>query len=361
MDGGTQPAAQEERRLAFSFSGNSWDYFKICLRTYLLAILTLGIYDAWGSVERRRYLLGHTKLDGHGFDYHAKPWVILLARLIVLAFIVDIAIFSQIWPAPTAISAVAVLVLLTPWIINSAYRFQLRNTSYRTLRFDFRGSYFQALWRYVLIGPLVMIPTLGLAYPWVVKLRATYAGDHMRYGEAPFSMNIRIMPVFWILLISYAVFIALFVVAILVVGITAAAMSVDWDAAPQDVMVQLDFTEAGFNILFLIIVTTLSGVIRGAVRKAVLLGASLEGGHRFESTLRPWRYGVFVMVSWLATVVTGGLAGPWATVRIRRYELDSTAMLSNGDLDGFTGKERDAGEAVGAEIGVLEGLAGAGF
>ena len=51
----------------------------------LLTIVTLGVFSAWAKVRTKRYFNGNTFLDGGNFDYHASPWAILLARILVLA------------------------------------------------------------------------------------------------------------------------------------------------------------------------------------------------------------------------------------------------------------------------------------
>lgn len=356
MDGGMQPAAHEERRLPFSFSGTGKDYFGICLRTFLLALVTLGIYDAWGRVERRRYLLGHTKLDGHGFDYHAKPWVILLARLIVVAAVIDINIFSKIWPVEVAIGSAVGLVVLLPWAINSAWRFTLRNTSYRNLRFDFRGDYFQALWYFVLL-PFLAVFAFGLATPLVARAQAQYVGRHMKYGEAPFSVEMAVGGMYRVLLLAI-------VIVAVIIGVFGAIYGADIVALADRPEALGKMFGVYFAVAYLLMIPffiVVGASYRAALRNAVLCGAVLDGRHRFEGTLRPWRYGLFALGTWTVAGLSLGFAIPWAVVRIRRYQMEHTAMIAQGSLDDFKGRERDAGDAVGAEIGVMEGLAGGAF
>ncbi|NMM44138.1 DUF898 domain-containing protein [Rhodospirillaceae bacterium KN72] len=360
MDGSMQSAAQEERRLPFSFSGTGKDYFGICLRTFLLAMVTLGIYDAWGTVERRRYLLGHTQLDGHGFDYHAKPWVILLARLIVVAAIIDINIFARIWPKEVALGAALGMFVLLPWLINSAWRFTLRNMSYRNLRFDFKGNYFQALWYFVLL-PFLAVFALGLASPLVTRAQAQYVARHMKYGDAPFSLEMTVGGMYRVLLVA----IPLLVLIGAVIGGVLGALYGSEIAALTDRPEALGELFGGLiMVVYLLMLPAFvlaAMSYRAALRNAVLCGAVLDGRHKFEGTLRPWRYGLFVLGSWIVAVLSLGFAVPWAVVRIRRYQMDHTVMIAQGDLDDFKGRERDAGDAVGAETGVMEGIVGGAF
>lgn len=69
----------------FSFSGNAREYFGIWIVNLFLSVVTVGIYTAWAKVRRLRYSYGNTHLDGHTFDYHARPRQILIGRIIVVA------------------------------------------------------------------------------------------------------------------------------------------------------------------------------------------------------------------------------------------------------------------------------------
>src|SRR5690349_16157554 len=71
--------------IPFEFRATGAEYFRIWIVNLLLTIVTLGIYSAWAKVRRMRYFYGNTILDGHGFEYHAKPLQILKGRLIIVA------------------------------------------------------------------------------------------------------------------------------------------------------------------------------------------------------------------------------------------------------------------------------------
>ena len=76
---------------SFEFRGNTGEFFKIWTVNMLLTIVTLGVFSAWAKVRTKRYFNGNTFLDGGNFDYHASPWAILLARILVLGAIGAVA------------------------------------------------------------------------------------------------------------------------------------------------------------------------------------------------------------------------------------------------------------------------------
>jgi uncharacterized membrane protein YjgN (DUF898 family) len=355
----TGGAAQEGlTRRQFDFSGDAGDYFGICLRTFLLAVITLGIYDAWGTVERRRYMLGHSRVAGHGFDYHARPVTILIGRFVAVGVIILFNILTALSPA-AALLAFAAFVLAVPWVVNRAYRFQMRNTSYRTVRFDFYGSYGRALLVYV-IYPLTIPLTLTLSLPWVRRETARYVGENTAYGRARFEGSARLGPLY----AAYGIGVAITVIGILLLSVLGGLIGAGFVSglAPgvQPTDAQIGFI-AGLSVIafFLMIPVFLAAaaILGAAVRNGVVNALVLDGRHRFESTVPTGRY-VWISVSNVfAITFSGYLLLPWATVRMRRFLLNHTALLADGPLDDFVAHHHEAGGAAGAEYGAMDGIA----
>ena len=71
----------------FVFTGAAREFFGIWIVNLFLSIITLGIYSAWATVRKKRYMYGHTWLAGANFEYHGDPIAILKGRVIAfLAF-----------------------------------------------------------------------------------------------------------------------------------------------------------------------------------------------------------------------------------------------------------------------------------
>src|SRR5687768_14146444 len=126
--------------IPFEFRGTGAEYFRIWIVNLLLSIVTLGIFSAWAKVRRQRYFYGSTFLDGHSFEYHAQPIAILKGRLIVFAGYVAFFIGLQFYQ-PLLLGLVPVAAIGLPWVLMRSRRFQLRMTSWRNVRFGFRGRY----------------------------------------------------------------------------------------------------------------------------------------------------------------------------------------------------------------------------
>lgn len=355
-------------RHPFSFKGDSGTYFGICLRTVLLAIVTLGIYDAWGTVERRRYRMGNTIVAGHGFDYHANPVVILVGRFIAIGVIIGLQILLNFSPPGIALFIGPVVFLLfilaLPYVVLRSLRFHLRNTSYRNVRFDFSATYGSAFFAIVVV-PLVVSFTLGLAYPWYLAKFQEFVFKNLRLGKAHFDVDVPLTPLFK----AFAIMVLIAVPLTIAVAFGAEALIAsefqgggplfDPQTGNLDHNAILVFIAVVYTavIFFFILMFFLSFIVKAALRNVVLRNLWLQGGHRFDSDVTPVRFGWIVVSRGILATISVGLLIPWATVQIHRYLMDHTALLANGDLDKFVSTDVDPGGAAASEFGAMEGIA----
>jgi len=351
----------------FEFRGNGVEYFWICIRTLLLAVITLGIYDAWGTVERRRYFWGNTVVAGHGFDYHARPVQILVGRLIIIGILIAYNIVVAFFPLVT-LAVLPALFLLIPWIFNRVLSFQLGNTSYRNVRFSFHGDYWNTLIYVVLLPFFAMPMTMGFIYPLNAKLLQEYIVSRLQFGRSDFSANIPLRPLYRVYLIGFAIIAVSFLATI---GLMFAN---HWggftDMLNAGTKPEIALETVGQDIVWYLVIAGLVIFVGNILLRAVfavhfrnefLRVLELQGGHRFDSNLPVGGY-IWRIVSrvFLATI-SFGLLSPWANVDIHRYLMSHTALLANSDLDSFIGDHMDAGGAAAAEYGIMDGVADGAF
>src|SRR5215216_3769869 len=141
-------SAPNEQVFRFAFTGRSGEYFRIWIISLCLSLITLGIYSAWGKVRKRRYLYAHTRLDGTGFDYRASPIAILRGRILALLLFGGFALSGHFVPLMQWLF-IALLLVLSPWIVVAAARFNARNSTYHNIAFAFDGSVGEAAWIFV--------------------------------------------------------------------------------------------------------------------------------------------------------------------------------------------------------------------
>lgn len=180
------------------FTGKAGEYFGIWIVNLLLSIVTLGIYSAWAKVRRKKYFYNNTLIDGVGFDYHANPIAILKGRVIAFVLFVIYNVLAGFSPVLSIIVLVLFLIAM-PWIITRGMMFNARNSSHRGLRFDFDGQYGQAA--LVFLGyPLLIVVTLGLAMPFVMRQINKFVFDHHKFGTSHFEMEAKIKDFYMIYL-----------------------------------------------------------------------------------------------------------------------------------------------------------------
>lgn len=200
-----------ENQTPVVFTGKAGEYFGIWIVNLLLSIVTLGIYSAWAKVRRKKYFYNNTLVDGVGFDYHANPINILKGRIIAFVLFVIYSVVSGFNPIFGVLMGLA-LFLALPWIIVRGMMFNARNSSHRGLRFDFNGTYGQAI--KVFIGyTLLTIVTLGLAIPFVAQRTQKFIISGHKFGVTNFKMEALIKD-------FYKIYLVIFIIPI--IGIVAA-------------------------------------------------------------------------------------------------------------------------------------------
>src|SRR5688572_11152851 len=173
--------AESPAAVPFRFTGSGGEYFRIWIVNLLLTLLTLGIYSAWAKVRRLKYFYGNTELAGGTFDYHGSPIAILKGRLIAIGLFLLYNAATSIISVWSAI-ALGFLALLLPWLLRNSFRFRLRYSSYRGVRFSFRGSNGDAY--AVFLGHLlIMVATAYIAAPLFHHRLKKYQHGNSYYGQ----------------------------------------------------------------------------------------------------------------------------------------------------------------------------------
>lgn len=171
------------------FSGVAGELFGLLVKGYLLQVITLGIYRFWFITDVRRYYWSHSFVGREGIAYTGRGMELLKGFLIALAILVPIqaASFFLLLGLPQAefiVSAVVFVLylLLGQFAVYAGRRYRLTRTSFRGLRLRMTGS----AWSYAFKAFglwLLVILSLGLAYPWAatimerLKMRQTWFGD----------------------------------------------------------------------------------------------------------------------------------------------------------------------------------------
>ena len=330
--------------LRFTFTGSGREYFKIWLVNLCLTIATLGVYSAWAKVRRQQYFDRNTRLGDAVFDFHGDPKAILKGRLVAVGLL---AAYHYAFGFSRVFGAVVVcfLFLALPWLMRSALRFRLRNTSYRALRFGFDGSVAGA---YLAYGPVMLLflaPTaivawnpanapwagavgmLYFAWPWMHARLKAYQHANLCFGSAHASsvpQTRKFFSAYWRASLLGACVTA---VAGVVMGAGAAALGSQAGRAglPWVFAAAIAGMVVAAYVLYLFTGPYLQATL------ANLLWSNTAFPHaQITSNISPWGYMKLQAVNALLTLLTLGLYRPFAVVRVYEYRL--AAITIQGDI-----------------------------
>ena len=335
-----------------TFNGDAREYFGIWIVNTLLTIVTLGIYAPWAKVRRIRYFSANTVLIDRSFDYHATGGQLLKGWLLVGVYIIGYDLLSSFYPIASLVVALVLTVVL-PWIVNNAFRFKARVTSYSNIRFQFQGRLSRA-YLSILLGGLLGLFTLGLLAPVASLWYQRYIFNGIRYGDRSFKTECRLWPLYKALF---------FPAVIMIVGVTPAFMVVGYIMS-RELSVMPNFYEYGewwravihALVKYVAIIPTLLAyyfmliIYRTGVRNASWSATLYDGKHRLVSDVPRLKYAWILLSNTIATIATLGLLRPWAAVRERKFVAMHTGLWVLGDLEEVRGQVNASESAFSSEF-----------
>lgn len=184
------------KRYAFSFQGKGGDYFGVVVINWLLTVITLGLYYPWAKERTLKYLYSHTNLEGDNFQFTGTGKEMFVGFIKVFGAFV--ALYAGVFIAAKTQNPIlmiififlfyALLIGIIPFAIHGFYKYRMSRTSWRGVRFGYRGDrgtlvkiYFKDL--------LLSIVTLGLYGFWMTIDLRNYTLSNIRFGNAEFKYN----------------------------------------------------------------------------------------------------------------------------------------------------------------------------
>jgi uncharacterized membrane protein YjgN (DUF898 family) len=325
------------------FRGTGSEYFGIWIVNLLLTILTLGIYSAWAKVRRLRYFYGNTWLAGTAFEYHGQPKQILKGRLIAFGLLVLYQLITDIWPLAIFVLG-PLLFLAVPWLVVRARLFTSRMTSYRNLRFDFKGTYGEAAVIFMLL-PIGIVLTLGLLLPYWLYRRDLFLVSRTAYGKTPWRLLLGPGTFYKIALMTLVY--ALPFLCVMVLGAWMVGFGAFTGRAPAQ-----PGSGPGFFVLFLGYLGLLAvpQAYFWVKKQNAVLGNAHLSEHRLLSNMQVGRYLFIVATNLVLIVITLGFYTPFAQVRLAKYRLEALTLQVHGTLDEFVAAEARTTTATGEEV-----------
>ncbi|WP_394789977.1 YjgN family protein [Rhodoferax sp.] len=373
----------EQRQLRIAFTGSGSEYFRIWIVNLLLTLVTVGLYYPWAKVRRLRYFYGNTLVDGAALDFHGNPRKMLKGTLLV-ALLFGLYSVAGHFSSVAGLVALVLLAAVMPELLRASLQFRLANTSWRGLRFYFKGNtadaYRAVLPMYLptilLFGLTALSPEvdnhkaplwLGLSilglglltllmFPWSFWKFKQYQHNHYALAHLQTRFNAP-TSAFYKLgrnMIGW--------------GVLAGAL------IPLTVMFLFWINKPNFNggtlqnsLMGLLPLVLMLGVFIAIKPYAIARTQNLVWNHtgnddlQFHSNLRFKPMFGLTLKNWLLVLLTLGLYWPFAAVAMARIRLQAASIVTHIDPDTLLGQPAGntsaaVGDAAGDMLGIDFGL-----
>lgn len=374
------PARPEPRELEIGFTGSGSEYFRIWIVNLLLTLVTLTLYYPWAKVRRLRYFYANTLIDGQPLDFHADPWKILRGYLLI-GFMLALYSIAGRLSATAGLISFAILAALWPALLKSSMQFRLANTSWRGLRFRFRGTLggaYKALLPWFVPGVLFLAPLLavsdrnhppvwygglvgvvGLGMLLLVPLLwwnlKKYQHDNFVYGSLQTELKTGPGSFYLVFLKTFGVgFLAMIVM--FAVGFVVGMAGVLGGAGRENIGMAIFVGIASF-LIGLLAVQLVPRPYFSSRMQNLLWSRTCNRSMHFNSALRFLPLLGLTLKNWLLVILTLGLYWPFAAVAMARIKLEAMSVTTRIDPQTLADQARAAeGDAAGDAAGDLFGL-----
>jgi uncharacterized membrane protein YjgN (DUF898 family) len=314
----------------FTFTGTGSEYFGIWIVNILLSIVTLGIYSAWAKVRRNRYFYSNTHVAQGSFDYHGNPIAILKGRILAVAFFILYNISIRSSPRYLGIMLLIMAIFL-PWLIWKSIQFKLYNSSYRGIRFGFRGSVGQAYLNFLLL-PVLTLFTIYLMAPFTHQKIKKFQHTESRYGTTYFSFNAKVGEFY----IAYLIGLAVTIGGLIVIGIVFGSGLMTFVAHAKETKPDPAIVSGFFKFIFAVYAWMFIAfpLFLTLIQNLIWNNTAL-GDNRFQSNLKWGRMTFIVITNIIGVIFTLGLFAPFAHIRYLKYQIESMTLIPDGSIDNF--------------------------
>lgn len=305
---------QTQTNYQLEFNGKGSEFFSVIIVNWLLTILTLGLYYPWAKARKLQFLYGETSLNGDSFSFHGtgkEMFKGFIKALLIIAFLYGLFFLLLYLKSPflgMIILYLGILALL-PFAIHGSYRYRMSRTSWRGIRFGYRGdrkefsmNFFKWLF--------FTIFSFGIYGSWMSINMRNYILGNIRFGDVEFNSDGDGGDYFMLNLKGY--FLTVFTLGI---------YGFWW---------QKDLFEYYINNLSM-----------NKDDKEIALNSTVTGGGVFK----------LAIVNILIIIGTLGIGYAWVVTRTMKYIFENIEMEGNIDLNSLLQTEENYKDATGEDIG----------
>ena len=289
----TVPVLEDSYR--FNFFGDGRTLLKISFTNLIKTVFSIGIYRFWAKTNVRQYIWGQTVFMGDPFSYNGTGKELLndafqFGGVIVLLGLINIYIMFNIGleESKKFFELLCLLVvIMIPVFLVGAWKYKLSRTTWRNIRFSFRGKRIDAFTLYF-FGGIISTLTLGLYWPFFKVKVEQFWREHFWIG----NIQLRFSGV-------GKEFFKKFIIAVLLTPLTL-----------------------GFYLFWFI-----------ADLKRYLWSHTHVFGATFHFPIKGQDYMKLKLANFFILLFTLGVGFPWTVVRNQKFVTDNLVLLGSIELN----------------------------
>ncbi|MBK8807621.1 MAG: DUF898 domain-containing protein [Bacteroidales bacterium] len=175
---------------SLSYNGTGGDYFGVIIVNWLLTVLTLGIFYPWAKANQLKYIYGSSSLNSDAFAFHGTGKEMfkgfLKTILIFGALMIIFGALSRVNPVAAVVVLYLGIFAIMPLAIHGSYRYRMSRTSWRGIRFAYKGNRNELSMNFYKWVFLTVI-TFGIYGSWMVVNLREYLISNIKFGNIEFN------------------------------------------------------------------------------------------------------------------------------------------------------------------------------
>lgn len=197
----------ETKNYSLQFKGNGGEYFVIAIINWLLTTITLSLYYPWAKEKKLKYYYSSTLFNGDRFSFTGtgKEMFVGYIKTLIIFGVLFGGFYSMFFMGYHVFAVIFLYLgffVLVPFAVHGSMRYRMSRTSWRGIRFGYKGVRNDLLANYIKWSFLTLI-TLGIYGFWMQVKLQKYLISNVKVGDASFDFNGKVGEFVKVVLLGY--------------------------------------------------------------------------------------------------------------------------------------------------------------
>jgi uncharacterized membrane protein YjgN (DUF898 family) len=185
--------SEKKQTYKLEFHGSGKDFFAVTIVNWILTIITLGFYYPWAKAKKLEFLYNSTSLNGDSVSFHGtgkemfKGFIKAILIFLTLYGLLFLFLYLNLAVIGILLFYLGFLAIF-PLAIHGSYRYRMSRTSWRGIRFGYRGNKKELTVNFLKWLFLTII-TFGIYGSWMSINIRKYVLGNIRFGDVEFEYN----------------------------------------------------------------------------------------------------------------------------------------------------------------------------